>query len=240
VAASRTGRRRQHVGYNMTIRRFAVLSLIAPVLAMMSAPASAAAPYLTVTPTAGPGGTVVTVAGAGFCPPPCSGVEVDFGGIPVGRQVRVNGAGRFSLTFAIRATAAGGPNAIYADQRDASGTDRTASTTFRITPSTRTTKTIARPVTTPARRASTSTSPRPRTSGSSPAASTPPVPVSGTPPDTSASTAAPTATGTSTGAEQGVRASQDSTLSPWWWVAAVVAIAALGSLGYALWRRRTP
>jgi hypothetical protein len=233
VAAPRTWRRRHVVGYNMTIHRIAALSVIASIVVMMSAPAAAAVPTLTVTPSAGPGGTVVTVSGAAFCPPPCSTVEVDVGGIPASRQVAVVGAGRFHLTFAIRNSATGGVNAIYAEQRDASGSIRSASTTFRVTPSTRPKRTIsARVTTTPSPGASTagpqassSTSPRPDTTQGSPS----------TPAASPAATTGVSSPPSPTAVGQGHRA----TSSPWWWLAAVLVVPALGYLGYAQRRRRS-
>src|SRR4051812_8359108 len=112
----------------MTIHRGTFIWIVTGALAASAwigaAPAlarSVVAPWLTVTPTAGPAGTVVAVTGAGFCPPPCSAVRVEFGGRPVDNSVLVSRRGRFHATFTAPLTATGGVNAVYAEQIGSGG-----------------------------------------------------------------------------------------------------------------------
>lgn len=188
------------------------------------------APQLTVSPTQGPPATEVTAVGTGFCPAPCSAVDVYFGGALVRSDVIVGAGGRFRTTFTVPATALGGVNTVYATQRDHTGTDSQASTTFRITPSTPVGGNTSRaPHSTP-----TTTSPRsspttPRSSSSRhrtrTAAPTTTPPSTSTPP-------APTST-TSPAAEM----DDSSGVCAWWWLVIGLGAATIAG-GMLAWLRR--
>jgi hypothetical protein len=191
--------------------------------------AHAAAPQLTVTPVAGPPGATVTVTGTGFCAAPCLPVDVSFGGQTVRSGVSVGANGHFRTAFTVPASALGGVNNVFAEQRDTSGTDRQASTTFRVTPSTpvngssprRTSPTPHQTTTSPIR-----PSQHPSTSHTSlPASSS-----SATPSSSAATTSS--ATTTPAGAHSG-----GGGFSPWWWIPIGLAIGAPVA-GLILWRRR--
>jgi hypothetical protein len=69
---------------------------------MAAVPAAAATgPHVTVSPAAGPSGTVVTVTGSGFCASGCTPVTILFNGNLAQSNVAVSANGSFSVTATV-------------------------------------------------------------------------------------------------------------------------------------------
>ncbi len=92
---------------------------------------AAATPKLVAIPNHGPGGTIVSLSGSGFCVS-CGVVEIDFGATPVKRGTIVASDGSFQTSFMVPGGAQAGTNAINAYQQGVLVTQ----TTFDVTPST--------------------------------------------------------------------------------------------------------
>jgi hypothetical protein len=215
----------------MTPRRLfaAVLAASAGALLWLAAPPAAAAsvPQLSLNPIAGSPGTQVTATGTGFCPAPCSPVELDYAGAPIDRSVTVAANGSFRVTFTVPANSPGGRVTVYASQSDAVST-RQASTQFQETPSV--------PASGGTSGAPGHTSSAPSNHPTTTSASTPAT-TSVVPPVTSASAPSQSEPVLTVAAKP--RANGKSTNATPWIIAGVVAAAALTALGTFAWRRRT-
>ena len=97
--------------------------------------AVAATTRLTVTPPAGSPGTVVTVHGTGFCPPPCSPVNLLISGRPMGEGHDASSAGSFTAKLLLPGGQVGGDLEIVATQTTPTGAERRASALFTYSPS---------------------------------------------------------------------------------------------------------
>jgi hypothetical protein len=195
-------------------------------------PAQAAAPQLSITPTAGPPGTRVTVTGTGFCPAPCTPASIDFGGDTVEQAVNVTATGTFRVAFTVPTGTPGGTNTVYAEQNDSASHLRQASTHFAITPS------VPAPNTSVAKSSTRPVSPvtsNPTTSKSLPRTSTP---TTATPMRTTARSATPTAAPRTASTPATRAASHDSGGRSAWWIAAAAALIAAMTGGTVWWRRR--
>ena len=89
-----------------------VLALVLIILGANSITVQAATPTITISPTSGLPGTVVTVTGSGFSANE-TGVRITFDGSPVTSAVSVDSLGNWSGTFTVP-TAALGPHAVSA------------------------------------------------------------------------------------------------------------------------------
>ncbi|HEY6875949.1 MAG TPA: hypothetical protein VI384_06285 [Candidatus Dormibacteraeota bacterium] len=125
----------QHVDVGLDLRthrsRFAFSIAAAWCAWLLTAAAgSAATPRLVVNPDHGPGGTVVSVTGTGFCAS-CGVVEIDFAATPLKRGVIVGADGSFSTTVTVPGGAQAGTDSINAYQQGV----LVAQTAFNVTPS---------------------------------------------------------------------------------------------------------
>ncbi|XHH08699.1 MAG: hypothetical protein ACFCUE_14190 [Candidatus Bathyarchaeia archaeon] len=81
---------------------------------------------ITVTPTQGPSGTVLTVTGRGF--EPDAEVEIAINGTTVAEEIEVSGTGTFTAQVIVPSFAAKGNVAVVADDGE-----NTATATFKVT-----------------------------------------------------------------------------------------------------------
>jgi hypothetical protein len=232
-------RRRVTVGHNGTVFVAAVLT----VGLAFAAPAAAATPHLTLSPASGPAGTTVVARGTGFCPSPCTAVEIDFSTLVVAPAVKVSANGTFRATFNVPDGTVPGVNNVAATQNDSTGTTRQATANFAIRPSqpppnVTTSPTTAKPTNSHPVTKTTSTTPGSPTTRSN-----------GTP-----STSAPRTEPTSTTHHDGTTSSSTTTLNksatnapgetgsgspgalPW--ILALIVVAALGGGAWYFVRRR--
>jgi hypothetical protein len=235
---SRAGNRHTHALRlpGMTRRLFTAMSLVGLVLIMPAIPSAAAvAPQLSVSPQTGSPGTQVTVIGTGFCPTPCSTVEIDISGRPVLRDVSVGGSGSFRATVSVPANTVAGSSTVYAVQQDSQGNLRQASTRFTITPggapSGASNPHYSPSSATPNKTTSSAPSPT-----GSPTSATPLSPRPSTP-DSSRSAFASTAASDSVSAAAGSSAGHGRGAPGWAWALVAIVIGAAG-LGVLLWWRR--
>lgn len=183
---------RQHHQTVMTISLRPVLAMVIVAwLEVLAMPARAATtPQLSASPSSGPGGTTVAVIGTGFCPTPCSPVDIEFGGRPAKLGVVVGADGAFRTTISVPSTASGGVNVIYASQTNAAGQLQQANTRFTVTPS----QPAPGTSTSPARTSAAPKTSAPKTSASSAAPPRSTSPAQTGTPSVTATTSAPTTT----------------------------------------------
>ncbi len=201
--------------------RALVLGLAAGLLGGLGVVAARAqtSPTITVSPKAGTSGTIIKIAGQGFCgTAACSSVQVSFAGIVVADGVKVDPDGGFSLKVTVPGSIPEGEVAVGAMQTSATGQPSVAITTFQVT--------LAAPTGSPSPSGSASPSGSPSGTPSSSPSTTPSSTATSTPTPTLSPTPSPTETGGGT--------------SPLLIVAMVLAAVAflvgIGGVIYILWR----
>lgn len=99
-------------------------------------PVAAAGPSITLSPSTGPPGTSVIVAGTGFCASGCSPVSIDVNGVPVAQGITVSSAGTFQASVTMAGGIGSGSLSVQAtEQRSGSPSDTVqALSFFAVTP----------------------------------------------------------------------------------------------------------
>jgi hypothetical protein len=101
-------------------------------VAVVPGVAYAVGPVVQISPQTGPPGTIIRVAGTGFCAAPCGPVRIAVGSFPVGDEVPITLDGRFGVEVRVPETAREGEVPVVASQRDANGVELVGRTVFVV------------------------------------------------------------------------------------------------------------
>jgi hypothetical protein len=194
-----------------------LLASVATMVVAAPAAGSALAPRISIDPASGPPGSTVTVTGQDFCAADaCSSVQIQIYGVPVTTDIAVTASGTFTAQAKIPGGPSGGEIGVIAIQEIADGSESRAFAQFQVV--------IANP------------SPPITPPGPAPSAPSAP-PETGTTSTPSATSDGPGSTSPQAGSQPD--GGDGDGAGAWAWLAALVGLAAAGTVAVFLIRRRS-